>query len=62
MGRPLDAKNVNLLWPFTVDSSGKLLLTEKFKGYRGVGFLGLEEFDDFYKKFGRREIIKNANK
>ncbi len=55
-GRPLDGKTVNLLWPFTLDADKKLQLVINFKGYGGVPYRGLEEFDEFSKNFSRRKI------
>jgi hypothetical protein len=54
-GVPHDEEHVDLLWPFAVNSAGKLELTGGFGGYYGDIFEAVDEFDYFNRRFGRRD-------
>ncbi len=57
-GVPSDAKEVNWLWPLSLDVNGKIQLINKFRGYTGHEFLALQEFDYFEQQFGLRLSLK----
>ena len=55
IGVPRGEKGVDLLWPLTIRSGGKLELIGDFGGYYGDDFQAVEEFDYFNQRFGRRQ-------
>lgn len=54
-GRPESGGRINWLWPFSYDSYGRIELTYEYEGYMGHTYLALDEFDYFFRKFGRRK-------
>ena len=54
VGVPSTDREINWLWPLSIDSAGNLKLTGTFRGYMGDDYLALEEFDYFNKTFRRR--------
>jgi hypothetical protein len=44
----------DLLWPLSIDESGRLVLTAAAGGYSGPPYRALAEFDYFCQRFGRR--------
>ena len=57
-GIPMKERKIALLWPLKVTSSGGLELLDVSTGFYGDEYLGLEEFDQFLKKYGVRPPIK----
>jgi hypothetical protein len=52
--RPMDDARVNLLWPLSVDSNGRLVLEAWDRGYMGPAYQALPEFDYFRDHYARR--------
>ncbi len=47
------------LWPLAQDKDGALRISSMFQGYLGSAFSALEEFDDFSKRYGRRNVTEH---
>lgn len=45
---------INILWPFSRDKNGNMMLTHRFSGYLGEAYMALEAFDYYLNKYGRR--------
>jgi hypothetical protein len=55
LGVPHDSTHVNLLWPFSFDTNGHLVLSASYRGYNGRPYRALDEFNYFQKAFGLRK-------
>lgn len=55
IGVPEGNGRINLLWPFSYDSQGQLVLTGRFGGYNGHDYLATQEFDYFQQTFPTRK-------
>jgi hypothetical protein len=53
-GNPVSDGKVNLLWPYEVDDSGKLVLAGQADRYFGSPYDALAEFDELASKYPRR--------
>ncbi len=60
IGVPASDGKVDLLWPFSSNSKGNLLLTGYPIGYHNFGYQAVEEFDFFNKTYGVRKRVKSA--
>jgi hypothetical protein len=56
LGPTISSKGINWLWPFSIDSTGKLELTGQAYGYMGDVYLAIDEFDYFNERFGPRKL------
>jgi hypothetical protein len=55
MGNPIRDGSFELLWPFSMDRTGHLILSGRaLAGYTGLPADPLKEFDKFASRFGRR--------
>ena len=55
LGNPVQPEGVNLLWPFSIDASGHLLLTGVVPGFSsGLTFDPLRDFDQMAIRLERR--------
>jgi hypothetical protein len=53
-GVPMSDRDVDLLWPLKISTTGELSLVGSFHGYFGESFQAVQEFDYFDRRFGRR--------
>jgi hypothetical protein len=60
-GSPVQAGRVNLLWPYDIDSNGKLVLVGTGGRYFGPPYDALAEFDEFASLFPRRDVQPNTH-
>jgi hypothetical protein len=57
MGNPVHDGSIELLWPYSMDGAGRLVLTgSALVGYTGLPADPLKEFDKFASRFGRRRL------
>lgn len=56
-GVPVQDGNINLMWPLSL-REGHIDLLGNYAGYWGPPYLGLDEFDDFTSRYGRRNLMK----
>jgi hypothetical protein len=55
-GVPSGNGKVNMMWPVGKDKAGNFTLVGHFAGYFGPEYRALEEFDFFWKKYGKRKV------
>jgi hypothetical protein len=56
-GVPFTNGVANYMWPLAFGADGSIIMKGRYRGYAGPPYRGLEEFDFFSKRYGRRRNV-----